>query len=198
MLKLRHLLLAGVALLSLTPYVAGGPAFANDDRNSNRSSLYARYGWWEIRLFQDGTCYAYAEYEYDQRIRIGVNGADNYYVMLNSPGVQGLAPVNGFPVVAKFDNGEGYKGKANVGVAENGTTKIMEFPIGGSMMDSFMQASNMYVHANTKSGWKLIATMNLTGSYAAMLKTAECTGANGGNYSRPTNPFQSTSAGGVL
>jgi hypothetical protein len=48
----------------------------------------------------------------------------------------------------------------------------------------------MYVYTRTKeAGWKLVATMNLQGSYAAMLKTAECTGANGGRYSRPTNPF---------
>jgi hypothetical protein len=66
MLKLRHLLLAGAALLALTPIVAGGPAFAGGD--GERSSLYARHGWWDIRLFEDGTCFAMAAYEYDQYI----------------------------------------------------------------------------------------------------------------------------------
>ncbi len=42
MLKICHLLLAGVGLLSLTPCVAGGPAFANDDRGSHSTS-HARY-----------------------------------------------------------------------------------------------------------------------------------------------------------
>jgi hypothetical protein len=61
------------------------------------------------------------------------------------------------------------------------------------MMSSFMVANNMYVYARTKqSDWLLVDSMNLRGSYAAMLKTAECTGANGGNYSRPLNPFRNS------
>jgi hypothetical protein len=115
-------------------------------------------------------------------------------MMLASPGVAGLAPVNGFPISAKFDNGQSYQGKANVNIAESGKTKIMEFPLGAHMMGSFMEANNMHIHALTKqSGWKLVATMNLRGSYAAMLKTAECTAVAGGSYSRPTNPFHSAS-----
>jgi hypothetical protein len=187
MLKLRHLLLAGVAALALTPVVAGGPAFAGGD---DRSTLYATHGWWQIRLFQDGTCYAFATYEYDQVIRIGVVGREDYYIMLASPGVNGLRPVNGFPIVAKFDNGQSYQGEANVVVSESGKTKIMEFPIGGHMMNSFMQANNMNIHARTQqAGYHLVASMDLRGTYAAMLKTVECTIANGGNYSRPANPF---------
>ena len=194
MLKLRHLLLAGVALLSLTPYIAGGPAFANDDRAGSRSSIYARYGWWDIRLHENGTCFAYADYDFDQHIRIGVNGADNYYIMLTSPGVDKLRPINDFPIVAKFDNGESYQGKVSVHMLSDGSRKVMEFPIGGSMLSSFMEANTMKIHARTEQvGALLVATMSLQGSYAAMLKTAECTSANGGHYSRPSNPFHNAS-----
>jgi hypothetical protein len=42
MLKIRHLLPAGVGLLPLTPCIAGGPAFANDDLGT-RSTSDARY-----------------------------------------------------------------------------------------------------------------------------------------------------------
>ena len=189
---LKLLFLAGISLLALTPYVAGGPAFANDDRPA--SQAYARYGWWDIRLFRDGTCFASAAYDYNQHIRIGINGPEDYYVMLASPGVQRLAAVKGFPLLTKFDNGQDFSGKANVNLSENGEVNIMEFQIGSAMLGSFMVSNNMHIYARTKEGgWKVVASMNLQGSYAAMLKTAECTAANGSHYSRPTNPFQNVS-----
>jgi hypothetical protein len=197
MSRLRHLLLAGIALLTLTPVVAGGPAFAGGD-GPNRSTLWARHGWWDIKLFEDGTCFAFANYEYGQAIRIGINGPDDYYIMLTSPGVKDLKAVEGFPIRATFDNGRTFNGKADVADGSTGL-RYMEFQVGGSMLSSFMEANNMHIHARTKqSGWLLIATMNLRGTYAAMLKTAECTAANGSGNNRPSrpskpNPFHSTS-----
>jgi len=195
MIKLRYLLLAGIAALSLTPVIAGGPAFAGGD-DEKRYTLYARHGWWDINLFHDGTCYATAAYDYGQHIRIGINAPNDYYIMLASPGVDRLKAVNGFTVRADFDNGQSYTGRAGVALSDGGT-KIMEFQIGGHMLQSFMNANNMHMYTRTAQTPKLlIATMNLRGTYAAMLKTAECTLANGGHYEQrqpSRNPFQQAS-----
>jgi hypothetical protein len=124
-----------------------------------------------------------------------VNGRENYYIMLTSPGVDKLRPSNDFPITADFDNGEGFRGKVSIHPLDDGSRNVMEFPIGGAMMNSFMVANSMKIHARTRQvGELLVATMSLQGTYAAMLKTAECTGANGGHYSRPTDPFQNVSA----
>ena len=202
MLKLRHLFATAVVGLSLTPYIAGGPAFADDDRQASRSTSVARHGFWDIRVHQDGSCFAIADYEYDQHIRVGITDAQNYYIMLTSPGVDKLRVTEGFPIIAKFDNGEGFKGKSTVKMLDNGSRKMLAVDIGSSMLNSFMVASNMRIYAQTKQvGELLIATMNLSGSYAAMLKAAECSGAaeayrerNGGQpVSKPrppkANPF---------
>ena len=197
MLKLRHLLLAGIAALSLTPVIAGGPAFAGGDDDEKRYTVYARHGWWDINLFHDGTCYATAGYDYGQHIRIGINAPNDYYIMLMSPGVDRLKAVDGFTIRADFDNGQSYTGKAGVSYTEDGGAKVMEFQIGAHMLQSFMNANNMHMYARTAQTPKLlIATMSLRGTYAAMLKTAECTLANGGRYeTRPSarNPFQQVS-----
>ena len=198
MLKIRHLLLAGCALLALTPLVAGGPAFAGRDNDAPTSVLWAKHGWWNIRLYQDGTCYAAADYEYGQKIVISVDGKDKYGVILMSPGVSDLRPVDGFTIRAKFDNGARYEGKADVALIDNDPNRrMMMFPVGGEMLGSFMEANNMWIYALTKqSGWKVVASMNLTGSWAATLKTVECTAQNGGHYNKPNqsspNPFNST------
>lgn len=95
-------------------------------------------------MFEDNTCFAYAKYEFGQRIRIGVIGPEDYYIMLTSAGIADLAAVNGFPIVAQFDNNEKYQGKANVSVLENGEL-VLEFWIGSHMLGSFVVAQNMYI-----------------------------------------------------
>ena len=185
-LRLRHLLVVAVVLLLLTPLVA----FAGGDRNY---VVVARHLHWDIVRFADGTCYASAAFQYDQFIRIGINGPNDYYVMLNSPNVNNMTPANNWPIYAQFDNGQKYEGKGTVhDIGPNRETRIIEFPIGGSMMGSFMESMNMYIHARTnEKGYQLIATMNLRGTYQAMLMVAECTGQN---YRRRQNdnPFYNT------
>jgi hypothetical protein len=187
MIKLRHLFLAGVAALALTPVIAraGG--------DEVRSHSWAHHGNWDIRVFQDGHCYASSPYQYNQLIRIGVNGPENYYIMIGSPGVETLRPAEGWPVSLRFDNGQTYNGKASVSMLESGDGKVLEIPIGSHLMHSFMVAQNMYIHARVQDGsWKLVAAMDLTGTYNAMLKAAECTVAHGGSRTpspRNNNPF---------
>ena len=188
-LKLRYLLIAAVILLWLTPFIAARAG------NDNSYVTVGRHLHWDIVRYADGTCYAAAQFQYEQYIRIGVNGPENYYVMMTSPGVRNLTPSQNWPIYAQFDNGNKYQGKAVVhDIGPRGETRIIEFPIGGAMMSSFMESMNMYIHARTKeSGYRLIATMNLRGTYQAMLMVAECTGQNYQRRERQnTNPFYNT------
>jgi hypothetical protein len=60
------------------------------------------------------------------------------------------------------------------------------------MVGSFMAANNMHIYARTQqAGRVLVASMNLRGTYQAMLMTARCNGEGGGTYTRPpaNNPF---------
>jgi hypothetical protein len=169
MLKLRHLLLTGVALLALTPIVAGSAVRAGDAP----SETYANIGNWTItyhpsrnncsmiQTYDQGTTFfvnrvqgvwnfAFGNPLWSSRMEEGAN----YKITLILDGFDKWTdsfqarPVNGHGLVLFFDN------------------------VGSDFLLSVMRRNAVGLYL-TKTGERL-TTLPLNNSYAAMLKLVEC------------------------
>jgi hypothetical protein len=161
--------------------------------NDGEVRQYARVAHWSIRYnAQAQRCHAAARFQLDQEVALGFeSGArdiNNTVMVFQSPGIDTLRTNTKFPVKALFDRAGGtFTGNATTSVDSTGRTYLM-LHMDDKMYGYVMAAQTMLLYAATDHGPKLMITIDLTHSWEALLKVAECQDAVNGIQPREQTP----------
>ncbi|SEP09811.1 hypothetical protein SAMN02990966_03956 [Rhodospirillales bacterium URHD0017] len=174
MIRLRHLLLACITGLSLTPFVAGGPAFATPE-------TWGTIGSWAIRIDDDRDCYAIARYQKRNfALKMGIDSQNNdVYMMLASDPIDTLEVGAKYHLKFGFDE-QGMSHKLVMKAEREGKITYLSSPsLTTDFVENFAYRSSMQMYAVIDGQYKLVEHLPLTGTRAALGEVARCQKAQG-------------------
>jgi hypothetical protein len=176
MLKLKHLLLAGVGLLALTPVVAGGPAFAGS------SQTYAEVGNWNVEYNPDSNhCWMAQTFDRGTTIFLSRRQGVWTFAFGNPVWSERLEDGARYQITLILDGVD--KWTDTFTARKINATEIGLYHDNVSVDFLFSMMKRYRVELRHHKSGETFTNVPLVNSYAAMLKLAECSNwadANGG------------------
>ena len=155
---------------------------ATQAQADRESAVYATVGLWQVRIDTslNNACYIAAGYERGSVLRIGFAN-DGAYVAIGDTRWQSLEVGKKYHVILRVDQLSPWEG--NYSVVRIGTLPMLTIKINGAR---FLRevAEGQWLAISYRG--RVITNLRLTGSYAAIMKMAECQRAMG---VRQADPF---------
>jgi hypothetical protein len=188
MLKIRHLFAAAVVGLSLTPYIAGGPAFAGSSGYERQLYSQAERGWQVDYIPVLNSCVLGRVHTDGTTLQIAII-PQGFSVMVTNEKWRNIKAGQGYRLGMVMDGGAEKWNGAATGVWTYDGSPGLFMPVGEAFMLSFVKRNRADLY-NGQTG-TFVTALALDGTAAGTVALIECQDAHGKPVPPPNAPAPS-------